>query len=152
MARGKERFTILLADDDPAYCLLLEAAFKESQVQGEFKAVENGGALLEHLRARGKRRGGERSFPFPSLILLDLNMPGKSGLDVLKEIKSDPKLKCIPVVVLTTSRAQEDIDRSYALGASSFVSKPDSFERAIHMFKCFRMYWFDTVELPALGA
>jgi CheY-like chemotaxis protein len=109
--------------------------------------VENGEELLEYLYRRGKYSDPAVS-PRPGLILLDLNMPKKDGRQALKEIKADPSLRSIPIVVLTTSKAEEDILRSYDLGVNSFIVKPVTFEGLVDIMKTLTKYWFEIVELP----
>lgn len=103
--------------------------------------------MLDYLYHRGKYREWEKS-PHPELVLLDLNMPRKSGLEVLEEIKKDPALRTIPVVLLTTSSAPEHIARSYELGGSGFVTKPNTFTELVELMRSIERYWFRTVELP----
>jgi len=138
---------ILMADDDADDRLLARDALTECQMASELHFVENGEELLEYLQRRGKYTQTSDS-PRPSLILLDLNMPRKDGREALREIKSDPGLRTIPVVVLTTSKADTDIGRIYELGANSFISKPVSFDSLVEVMKVINRYWFETVELP----
>jgi len=107
----------------------------------------DGEELMDYLCRRGKFSDPE-SAPRPGLILLDLNMPKKDGREALKEIKSDPDLKQIPIVVLTTSKADEDIYRSYNLGVNSYITKPVSFEGLVEVMKALSLYWFEIVRLP----
>jgi CheY-like chemotaxis protein len=139
---------ILMAEDDSDDRLLVKDALAESPWQGELRFVENGEELLDYLLRRGKY-SQVASSPRPGLILLDLNMPRKDGREVLREIKADADLKRIPVVVLTTSRADTDIEGIYGLGANSFISKPIQFESLVSVMKVLGQYWFRTVELPA---
>jgi CheY-like chemotaxis protein len=138
---------ILMADDDDDDRLLAQDALAESQVAGSLHFVENGEELLDYLLHRGKYQGSGCA-PRPGLILLDLNMPLKDGREALKEIKGDPDLRRIPVVVLTTSKADTDIGGIYDLGANSFISKPFQFEALVKVMKALGQYWFQTVELP----
>lgn len=138
---------ILLAEDDDDDYLLTQQALKENQVTNTMHRVVDGVELLEFLRAQGQyadRRRGEQ----PALILLDLNMPRKDGREALREIKADPALRCVPVVVLTTSRAEEDVIRSYELGVNSFITKPVTFPGLVNAMKVLGDYWFEIVELP----
>ena len=112
----------------------------------EVKRVKDGEELLEYLRRQGAFSKSET--PQPSLILLDLNMPRKDGREALREIKSDPKLRHIPVVVLTASRAEEDVVRSYEYGVNSFITKPVTFQGLVDAMKALGRYWFEVVELP----
>jgi CheY-like chemotaxis protein len=142
---------ILMADDDADDRLLTKDALAECKTMGELRCVENGEELLDYLMRRGPYADPAKS-PRPGLILLDLNMPKKDGRDALREIKLDPELKKIPVVVLTTSRADTDINRIYDLGANSFIAKPVSFESLVDVMKLLIRYWFEMVELPAKKA
>jgi CheY-like chemotaxis protein len=139
---------ILMADDDADDRLLAKDALAECRLANELQFVENGEELLEYLHHRGKY-APPASSPRPGLILLDLNMPKKDGREALAEIKSDPELRKIPVVVLTTSKADTDIGRIYQLGANSFISKPVSFDSLVDVMKVIGRYWFEIVELPA---
>ena len=139
--------TILLADDDPDDRKLTHDAFMENRLANEFHAVEDGEELLDYLYRRGKYES-LRGDPLPGLILLDLNMPRKDGREALKEIKADPDLRRIPIVVLTTSKAEEDIVRSYDLGVNSYVTKPVTFKSLVELIKVLGRYWFEVVELP----
>lgn len=139
--------TILMADDDPDDCMLAREALAESRLANELYFVKDGEELLDYLYHRGKYTEPESS-PRPGLILLDLNMPKKDGREVLKEIKADPHLRQIPVLVLTTSQAEEDIHYSYDLGANSFITKPVTFSSLIEVMRTLGKYWFEIVELP----
>ena len=142
------RVTILMADDDEDDCLLTKEALEESRLANELRFVHDGEELMDYLCRRGKY-ADECDAPRPGLILLDLNMPRKTGHEALKEIKADPDLRQIPVVVLTTSQAEADIYASYDLGANSFVSKPVTFEGLVSAMNAMGRYWFQIVELPA---
>jgi CheY-like chemotaxis protein len=142
--------TILLADDDPDDRMLAREALKESRLANTLYTVEDGEQLLDYLCRRG-RYSDPSSSPRPGLILLDLNMPRKDGREVLREIKSDPNLRRIPVLVLTTSKAEEDIYKTYDLGANSFITKPVTFEALVNVMRSIGQYWFNIVELPATG-
>ncbi|MCI0398631.1 MAG: response regulator [Chloroflexi bacterium] len=146
--KKKKSTTILMADDDLEIRLLIQEALAESQATNELRFVENGEELMDYLYHRGKYSELNVS-PSPGLILLDLNMPKKGGREALQEIRADPKLRHISVVVLTTSQTEEDIYRSYKMGANSFIAKPRSFERLVHIMKNLAQYWFSIVELPA---
>ncbi len=138
---------ILMADDDPDDRMMAKEAFEENKLANEIKFVEDGEELLEYLRNTGKyENAGNR---LPGLILLDLNMPKKDGREALKELKSDARLRRIPVVVLTTSKAEEDILRSYDLGVNSFISKPVTFEELVTVVRDLGNYWLGIVELPS---
>jgi CheY-like chemotaxis protein len=138
---------ILLAEDDPDDSYLIGEAIDESQVAARLFVVQDGEELLDYLYRRGQY-ADEEAWPRPNLILLDLNMPRKSGREALAEIKADESLNQIPVVVLTTSKADEDLASSYASGASGFVSKPVSFHELRELMRNLGQYWFVTVKLP----
>ncbi len=138
---------ILMADDDADDRMLTHDALEESRVLNELRFVEDGEELMEYLTRKGKYANAEDS-PRPGLILLDLNMPKKDGREALKEIKADPNLRRIPVVVMTTSKAEEDIFRSYDIGASSFITKPVTFDRLVELMRTLGEYWVEFVELP----
>ena len=139
---------ILVAEDDPDDVMLMTDAFEESCLANQLHFVRDGDELLDYLRRQGKYADPALS-PRPGLILLDLNMPRKDGREALEEIKSDPGLRQIPVVVLTTSRAEEDIHRTYDLGANSFITKPVTFTGLVETMNVLGSYWFGIVELPA---
>ena len=139
---------ILMADDDADDRLLAQDALTECRLANEIRFVENGEELLDYLHQRGKY-GPPNIVPRPGIILLDLNMPRKDGREALREIKADPELCRIPVVVLTTSRADTDIGRIYELGANSFITKPVTFESLVEVMRTLGKYWFEIVELPA---
>ena len=138
---------ILLAEDDDDDFLLTTHAFQEGRLANTVHRVHDGVELLQYLLQEGKY-ALPNSAPHPSLILLDLNMPRKDGREALREIKANPALRRLPVVVLTTSHAQEDIVRSYDLGVNSFISKPVSFQGLVDAVKVVGRYWFEVVELP----
>ena len=138
---------ILLADDDEEDRMLAGNALEESRVVNDLRFVEDGEELLDYLYHRG-RYSEPGTSPTPGLILLDLNMPRKDGREALKEIKADSDLRRIPVVVLTTSKAEEDIYRTYDLGANSFITKPVSFEGLVSVMRDIGRYWIEIVELP----
>ncbi|MBI3726455.1 response regulator [bacterium] len=135
---------ILYAEDDEDDRRLVEDALKESQLPNELRFVEDGEELVECLNGRGKNAGAPR----PDLIFLDLWMPKKDGHEALAEIKATPSLRQIPVIVLTTSRAEEDVFRSYDLGASSFIRKTTTFESLVELMRALGRYWFEVVDLP----
>ena len=139
--------TILLADDDPDDRKLTQDAFVENRLVNVLHCVEDGEELMEYLRRQG-RYVDQKDAPLPGLILLDLNMPRKDGREALKEIKADPELRRIPIVVLTTSKAEEDILRTYDLGVNSYVTKPVTFKSLVELVKVLGRYWFEVVELP----
>jgi len=139
--------TILMADDDADDRQLTREALEEGRLINEIRFVENGEELLEYLRKQGKFAPPAEA-PRPGLILLDLNMPRKDGRAVWKEIKSDPAFRTIPVVVLTTSKADEDVYKSYDLGVNSYIVKPVTFEALVDILQTLEKYWFEIVELP----
>ncbi|MFO1475349.1 MAG: response regulator [Verrucomicrobiota bacterium] len=139
--------TILLADDDPDDRQLTRDAFKENRLANALATVEDGEELMEYLHRRGKYQALEGT-PLPGLILLDLNMPRKDGREALKEIKAHPEFRRIPIVVLTTSKAEEDILRTYDLGVNSYITKPVTFKSLVEIVKVLGRYWFEVVELP----
>jgi CheY-like chemotaxis protein len=145
--RGKP-ITVLMAEDDPDDRLLAMEAWEASRLDSLLHFVEDGEELIDYLYQQG-RYAASGSAPRPDLILLDLNMPRKDGREALREIKADPRLRCTPVVVLTTSKAEEDTLRSYDLGASGFIIKPVTFEGLVETVKAIGRYWFQIVELPA---
>ena len=141
---------ILLADDDEEDRMLASDALAESRVVNDLRFVQDGDELLDYLYHRGAYADASTS-PSPGLILLDLNMPRKDGREALREIKADPDLRRIPIVVLTTSKAEEDIYRTYDLGANSFIAKPVKFESLVALMKEIKRYWIEIVELPING-
>jgi CheY-like chemotaxis protein len=147
MKKEGKMITILLADDDPDDRQLTHDAFMENRLANEFHAVEDGEELMDFLHRRGKYESLQGE-PLPGLILLDLNMPRKDGREALKEIKADADLRRIPIVVLTTSKAEEDIVRTYDLGVNSYVTKPVTFKSLVELIKVLGNYWFEVVELP----
>ena len=150
MGRLGSSITILMADDDAGDRLLAKEALAEARLANELHSVEDGEELMEYLYHRG-RYSDLNGSPRPGLILLDLNMPRKDGREALKEIKADADLRRIPIVVLTMSKAEEDILRTYDLGANSFITKPVKFEGLVEVMKTLQKYWFDIVELPREG-
>ncbi|HEX7183155.1 MAG TPA: response regulator [Thermoanaerobaculia bacterium] len=151
MRTARKSIIILLAEDDPDDRMLVQDAVAEGRLVNDLRCVEDGEELLDYLHQRGKY-AGESAAPRPGLILLDLNMPKKDGREALREIKADPSLRQIPVVVLTTSKAEEDVFRSYDLGANSFVTKPVTFQSLVELMKTLGRYWLEIVELPGQGA
>jgi len=143
----KKTYTILMAEDDSDDLSLIRDAFNETRFDGEIRAVNDGEELLEYLNIRGKFTDPSQC-PKPDLILLDLNMPRKDGREALAEIKTDPNLRAIPIVVLTTSNSEEDIIRSYILGANSYITKPMTYDGLIKTVETLGHYWFKTAKLP----
>jgi CheY-like chemotaxis protein len=139
--------TILCADDDLDDQLMVKEALEESRVRNDLRFVSDGEELLDYLHRRGKYRDPSTS-PRPGIILLDLNMPRKDGREALREIKADPLLRRTPIVVLTTSKAEEDVYRSYDLGVNSFITKPVKFEALVEIMRALGTYWLEIVQLP----
>jgi CheY-like chemotaxis protein len=138
---------VLIAEDDAEDRLLIKKAIKSTSIKDNIFFVENGEELTDYLENKGKYSDPEK-YPLPGLILLDLNMPKKDGREALKEIKGNVNLKRIPIVVLTTSKAEEDILKTYNLGVNSFITKPVTFASLVKTMQTFSDYWIDTVELP----
>ncbi len=147
MMKDRKPIDILLAEDDEDDYLLIAEALEESRLANKVRWVKDGEELMDYLCRRGNYAKPEES-PRPGIILLDLNMPRKDGREALKEIKSDPALRQIPIIVLTTSKTEEDILRSYDLGVNSFIRKPVQFEDFVEIIKVLGRYWFEIVELP----
>jgi CheY-like chemotaxis protein len=139
--------TILLADDDEEDRTMTIEALRERRVANDIRCVADGQELVDYLFHRGAYTDPNDA-PMPGLILLDLNMPKKDGREALAEMKTDTKLRSIPVVILTTSRAEEDIVRTYDLGVNSFISKPVTFDGLVRAMDVFSRYWLQIVELP----
>jgi CheY-like chemotaxis protein len=135
---------VLLVDDDPGDTLMIREAFEHNKVKNELQCVSDGVQAMQYLR----REGQYANAPRPDLILLDLNLPRKDGREVLAEIKSDPQLVTIPVVVLTTSHAEEDVLKSYELHANAYVTKPVDFERFIEVVRQIDEFFVTVVKLP----
>jgi len=147
MNTERRAIMILMADDDADDRLMAQEALEESRLINILDFVEDGEELMDYLSRQG-RYAGLSETALPGLILLDLNMPKKDGREALKEIKADPRLRRIPVVVLTTSKAEEDIYRTYDLGVNSFITKPVTFDALVDVMKTLKKYWFEVVELP----
>ena len=150
MTKHARPITILMADDDADDRHMTKEAFAESRLANDLRFVTDGEELLDYLKRRGRYADPDTS-PRPGLILLDLNMPKKDGREALAEIKADPELRSIRVVVLTTSKAEEDIIRTYNLSAASYISKPVTFEALVDVIKTLGKYWLEIVELPVNG-
>ncbi len=147
MGRNTKTITILIADDDPDDRLLIKESLEEARLGNPLHFVEDGVELIDYLQ-RKSQYVDLKGEPLPGLILLDLNMPRKSGIEALQEIKADQELRQIPVVIFTTSKAEEDIIRTYSLGVNSFISKPVSFQAFTEVIQTLTKYWFEIVELP----
>jgi two-component system, response regulator len=147
-AQEPKAITILVADDDADDRLMIKDALHENRLANDLRFVNDGEELMAYLRRQGKYADPATS-PRPGLILLDLNMPRKDGREALKEIKGEQRLRGIPVVVLTTSKAEEDVYRTYDLGVNSFITKPVTFESLVTITREMGRYWLEIVELPA---
>ena len=147
VSKSAKPIIILYADDDAEDRMLVKDAWEENRLANELHCVEDGEELMDYLHRRGKYSALAGS-PLPGLILLDLNMPKKDGTEALREIKCDPRLRSIPIVVLTTSKAEEDIVRAYDLGVNSFIVKPVTFPSLLELTLAISKYWFEIVELP----
>lgn len=147
MNDAKKRLKVLIAEDDDDDFLLVRDAFEESHILIDIFRVRDGEELLDYLLRRGEF-GDQESSPRPTLILLDLNMPRKDGREALAEIKAHPDLRMIPVVILTTSKAEEDIASTYGLGVNSFIRKPVEFVDFVRIIRTLGDYWFEIVQLP----
>jgi CheY-like chemotaxis protein len=147
MSNERNPIVILLADDDEEDRMLACDALTESHLSNAVHCVTDGEDLMDYLHCRGKYLPPAVA-PRPGIILLDLNMPKKDGREALREIKANPLLRSIPVVVMTTSKAEEDIFRCYDSGASAYISKAVTFEGLVEVMKGLGRFWFEIVELP----
>lgn len=149
----RKSLTVLVADDDDDDRGYIRRAWEKSRAANDLRFVEDGEELTEYLNHSG-RYSDPASAPRPAVILLDLNMPKKDGREVLREIKADPELRRIPAIVLTTSKADEDICRSYDLGANSYITKPVTFGALVDVLQVLGKYWIEIVDLPpeSIGA
>jgi len=147
MPRHPKPATVLIADDDPDDRQLTREAFAESKLASDLRFAEDGVEVLEYLGRVGKF-ADPLSSPWPTLLMLDLNMPRMDGREVLERLKADPKYCSIRVIVMTTSKAEEDILRSYLLSAASYIAKPATFESLVNIVQTLGRYWFEIVELP----
>lgn len=145
---GHRAVTILMADDDEEDREMTRDALQNSHLANEMRFVVDGQDLMDYLRREGVYSGPDVDAPRPGVILLDLNMPKKDGREALAEIKGDENLRCIPVIVLTTSKDEQDIFRTYDLGVSSFITKPVTFGGLVEVMRTWQRYWFELVELP----
>ncbi len=150
MTHRAKPITILMADDDADDRQMTKEAFVENRLANDLRFVEDGVELLDYLKRRGKYHDPISS-PRPGLILLDLNMPKKDGREALAEIKQDPELRRIRVVIMTTSKAEEDILKTYELSAASYITKPVTFAGLTEVVKTIGKYWLEIVELPNNG-
>ena len=148
MTPTRQPITILMADDDPADRQFAREALAESRLRNDFRTVNDGVELLDYLHRRGDY-AEPGSAPRPGIILLDLKMPRMDGFEALDRIKAEPSFARIPVVILTTSGADEDIARSYDLKASSYIRKPVDFDGLVDALQALGRYWLEIVELPS---
>jgi CheY-like chemotaxis protein len=146
---SKNKISILVADDDEDDRMMIKEAFQEARLLNDLHFVKDGEELMDYLYCRGKFEEMKKS-QLPGLILLDLNMPRKDGRDALREIKADPELRQIPIVVLTTSNSEDDIKNTYGLGVSSYITKPVTFAGLVQVLNALQAYWLDIVQLPAI--
>jgi two-component system, chemotaxis family, response regulator Rcp1 len=135
---------ILLIEDNPADVRLTVEVFKDSRIVNHISVAADGEEALVFLQKRGKYSGADR----PDLIILDLNLPRKDGREVLSEIKADPELKTIPIIVLTTSDADQDVWKAYNSGVNSYITKPVDLEQFIRIFRSIEDFWLTIVKLP----
>ena len=143
--------TILMADDEPTDRILTAETLKDARLINDLRFVENGEELMDYLLTQGKFAPPAQA-PRPGLILLDLNMPKKDGRTVLKEIKDNPDLRSIPIAVLTASKDDADIYRSYDLGVNTYIVKPVTFEAIVDTLQTLEQHWFQIVALPSAKA
>ncbi|CAN5243835.1 response regulator [soil metagenome] len=139
--------TILIADDDADDRKLIAEAFREAKLLNILRFVEDGVEVFDYLNRRGKF-ADPHSSPWPSLLLLDLNMPRKDGREVLQDLKGNPRYSGIRVIVMTTSKSEADIVKSYLLNAASYITKPITFDGLVDVVATLGRYWFEIVELP----
>ncbi len=135
---------ILLIEDNPADARLVVEVLKDSKIKNKIHVIEDGVTAMDYLHKEGEYK----DISSPDIILLDLNLPKKDGREVLKEIKEDPKLKCIPVVILTTSSTQEDINQTYSNHANCFITKPVDFDQFLKVVQSIEDFWLTGVKLP----
>jgi two-component system, chemotaxis family, response regulator Rcp1 len=135
---------ILLVEDNPGDVMLIEEALADSKIRNILHVVSDGEQAMEFVRKQGNHAGAPR----PDLILLDLNLPKKNGKEVLREVKSDPDLKSIPVIVLTSSKSEEDVVKSYELHANAYICKPFDFHQFVKVMQTLEDFWFVIVKLP----
>jgi CheY-like chemotaxis protein len=151
MTVATEGMTILMADDDPEDCMMTRKALEAARGVSDLRFVGDGDELMDYLMRRDKYADPLTS-PRPGIILLDLNMPKKDGHEALLEIKTHREIRGIPIVVLTTSNVEEDIELSYDQGASSFITKPNTYQGLVEAMKCFDEYWSEIATLPETTA
>ncbi len=140
-----ESIHVLLVEDNPGDVYLIREAFREGKIQNELIVAEDGEQAMDALRARGKYDGIDA----PDLVLLDLNLPKKDGREVLEEVKNDPELRDIPVIVLTTSDAEQDVWRAYELHCNCYLTKPLEMDEFLRKIRAMEQFWLTIVRLPA---
>jgi CheY-like chemotaxis protein len=145
---GYRKVTILMADDDEEDRGMTREALQNYHLANDMRFATDGQDLMDYLRREGAYADPAVDAPRPGVILLDLNMPKKDGREALAEIKADEELRSIPVIVLTTSKDEEDIFRTYDLGVNSFITKPVTFGGLVEVMRTWQRYWFELVELP----
>jgi CheY-like chemotaxis protein len=145
METTTRKIEVLLIEDNPGDVRLIREAFKDSKVVGNFQVTGDGESAIEYLSKIGDNGLNSR----PDIIFLDLNLPKKNGLEVLEEVKSNPLLRSIPIVVLTTSNSEEHIYRSYRLNANCYIIKPVDFDQFINVAKVIESFWFNIAKLPS---
>lgn len=145
MNTATRKLEILLVEDNPGDVRLIKEAFRDSPSVGSFQVTVDGEAAIDYLSKVGENGLNPR----PDMIFLDLNLPKKNGLEVLEEIKSNPLLRSIPIVVLTTSNSEEHIYRCYNLNANCYITKPVEFDEFMNVVKVIETFWFNTARLPS---
>jgi CheY-like chemotaxis protein len=145
----KSSFSLLLAEDDDNDVFFLQRAFQQAKIENPIHVVRDGQEVIEYLSGAGKF-SDRRQFPLPYLLLLDLKMPRKTGLDVLQWKHAHPELTCVPVVVLSSSAHRLDIEKAYELGANGFVVKPASVEKRVDLARTIRAFWLELNEAPVI--
>jgi len=148
MTKTQPSIPILMAEDDDGDRFFARKAAEKNAIPNPLVVVQNGEELLDYLHGRGKFDQGRASTAPPCFILLDLNMPRMDGREALRLVKSDERFKKIPVVILTTSKAEEDIANCYQMGANSYITKPVDFDGLVEVFRSLKAYWLETVDLP----
>lgn len=148
MNKTKNAITILMAEDDPDDRLIIKDAFEEAHVCNTIHYVEDGEELLDYLYSRGKYSWPNSTLQ-PGIILLDLNLPKISGQDAVREIKSNLNLRRIPIVIISTSKREEDIQLMYDMGVNSYINKPNNFSLLVEIVRSLSKYWFEIVTLPS---
>lgn len=147
MSKHRKPITILMADDDADDRQMTQEAFAEARLANDLRFVADGEELMDYLKRRGKY-SDPASSPRPAILLLDLNMPKKDGREALDDIKADPALRQIRIIILTTSKADEDVYRAYDVSATSFITKPVNFDALVEAIKALGKYWLEIVQLP----